>query len=95
MGRLLGGHSARLGGAQGLRIVHIELMARRVSPMILHYAKSASLTHITEDYEKLKSERELHRRLDELANNLEALKSSSREDSASLGTGASCCRGPP
>ena len=77
--RLLGGHSARLGGAQllareGLLIVQIELMARWVSPMILHDAKSAPLTHITEDYEKLKSERELHKRLDELASNLDATR---------------------
>ena len=77
--RRMGGHSARLGGVQllaqeGLHVVQIELMARWSSPMILHYAKSAPLTRITEDYEALRTRRELHQRLDELAKGLEALK---------------------
>ena len=80
--RLMGGHSARLGRAQmlareGLHVIQIELMARWSSPMILHYAKAAPLTHITEDYQALKIGKDLHARLDELACSLEALKAAS------------------
>lgn len=53
--RLLGGHSMRLAGARmlsaaGLHIYQIELLARWKSPMLLHYAQSAPLTRLTEDY---------------------------------------------
>ncbi|CAK0827555.1 unnamed protein product [Prorocentrum cordatum] len=53
--RLLGGHSARLGGARtlapvGWHIYLFELMARRQSPMLIHYAKEAPLHKITQEF---------------------------------------------
>ncbi|CAK0886645.1 unnamed protein product [Prorocentrum cordatum] len=77
--RLLGGHSARLGGARmlasvGLHVYQIELMAGWHSPMLLHNAKEAPLNKITQDFVEKKSLlhvnealQALRVRLDELA----------------------------
>eukprot|EP00439_Symbiodinium_sp_Y106_P052514 s2027_g7.t1 len=57
---LLGGHSARTGGAvllaqEGVHLYQIELLARWRSPMLLHYARTAPLTTLTQDYVKAKN----------------------------------------
>ncbi|CAK0840196.1 unnamed protein product, partial [Prorocentrum cordatum] len=57
---LMGGHSARLGGAGmlasvGLHVYQIELIARWHSPMLLYYAKEAPLNKITQDFVEKKS----------------------------------------
>ena len=78
--KLLGGHSMRLAGARylassGLRIYQIELMARWKSPMILHYARSAPLTRLTQQFQDLTTRQNLNEILDDLQQRVKELQS--------------------
>ena len=76
--KLLGGHSMRLAGARllsaaGLHLYQVELMARWKSPMLIHYAQSAPLKRVTQEYETANDRLNTHRIIDELRQQIQSL----------------------
>ena len=60
-------------GKKGMYVVHIKLMVRWTSPLILRYTKMAPLQNITKDYSRLKVSEELQEKLDEIQAGLRKL----------------------
>ena len=76
---LLGGHSMRLAGAcflaaAGLHPYQIELMARWNSPMLVHYAKSAPLKKITQEYLGLASNHNMAETIEDLKRQMDEIR---------------------
>ena len=81
---MLGGHSLRLAGARllssaGLRLYQVELMARWKSPMLLHYAQTAPLKRLTQEYETANDRLNTHRIIEQLKEQMQQLQQISRE----------------
>ena len=86
--RLLGGHSMRLAGARvlsasGMHLYQVELMARWKSPMLLHYAQTAPLTKITQDFEQAREEEKLSAKLDSIRKQMDELSRCNQADTSS------------
>lgn len=81
---LLGGHSLRLAGARlltaaGLHVYQVELMARWNSPMLLHYARAAPLTKVTQEYENAIHRNSITAALDQLRQQMQDLRNDQGE----------------
>ena len=68
--KMLGGHSMRLAGARllsssGLHLYQVELMARWKSPMLVHYAQTAPLKRLTQEYETANDRLNTHRLIEQ------------------------------
>ena len=77
--KMLGGHSMRLAGARllsssGLHLYQVELMARWKSPMLLHYAQTAPLKRLTQEYETANDRLNTHRIIEQLKTQMSTLQ---------------------
>lgn len=77
--RMLGGHSMRLTGARllsssGMHLYQVELMARWKSPMLIHYAQSAPLAKITQEFQQAKEGTDLSSKLDVIRKQMDELR---------------------
>ena len=77
--KLLGGHSMRLAGARllssaGLHLYQVELMARWKSPMLIHYAQSAPLKRVTQEYETANDRLNTFKIIDEMRLQMQSLQ---------------------
>ena len=87
--KMLGGHSMRLAGARllsssllsssGLHLYQVELIARWKSPMLLHYAQTAPLKRLTQEYEMANDRLNTHRIIEELKTQMGSLMQASRQ----------------
>ena len=75
---------ARLLSSSGMHLYQVELMARWKSPMLLHYAQSAPLSKITEEFQQAKGGTDLATKLDSIRQQVEALQNSRQPIDAPL-----------
>jgi hypothetical protein len=77
-GRLYGGHSFRVCGAQmlaalGIEVIKIMVLARWAGDSVLRYIREAPLTHLSEEVKELESKRSLLALFNKLADGAENL----------------------
>ena len=77
--KMLGGHSMRLAGARllsssGLHLYQVELLARWKSPMLLHYAQSAPLKRLTQEYQTANDRLNTHHIIEQLKGQINSMQ---------------------